>query len=150
MIEDREALLVHYQEMRERFLPVIAGLTDAQMTETSIDGWSVKDHMAHIAFWDDLRADEVIRISAGYDSTLRMNGEQDAALNALAYEFRRGLPLAQVRWEFARSRQRLLDALNLATPRAFDAALYGEAGLHSEHEDQHAGWITRWRGEKGY
>jgi hypothetical protein len=30
-----------------------------------------------------------------------------------------------------------------------DGSRYGEAGLRSTHEAQHAGWIKRWRGEKG-
>ena len=34
-------------------------------------------------------------------------------------------------------------------PKGLDASLYGEAGLISSHEAQHAGWIRRWRSEKG-
>ena len=30
------------------------------------------------------------------------------------------------------------------------ASLYGEAGFPTRHEEEHAGWIKRWRGEKGY
>lgn len=149
MAEKREDLLAHYQQMRKELLSAINGLSDGQMTETSIDGWSVKDHLAHIAFWDDLRASEVLRISAGYESALRMTGELDAAYNALAYEARRGLKLDQVRWELETSRRRLLDAISSATGRGLEASLYGEAGLRSQHEAQHAGWIKRWRGQKG-
>ncbi|MDP9237473.1 MAG: DinB family protein [Chloroflexota bacterium] len=146
MAEDREALLRHYREMREELLSAIDGLSDELMTEASLDGWSVKDHLAHIAQWDDIRASEVVRISAGYDSAWRMSGELDEAYNALAHDLRRALPLAQVRWELATSRQRLLDAISSAAARGLDASLYGEAGLHSSHEAQHAGWIKRWRG----
>ena len=56
MAETRETLVQHYREMRARFLLAIDGLDDARLTEPSIDGWSVKDHMLHIAFWDGLRA----------------------------------------------------------------------------------------------
>ena len=65
MIEDRDALLQHYRKMREELLSAIEGLSDELMTERSLDGWSVKDHLAHIAAWDDVRAAEVERISAG-------------------------------------------------------------------------------------
>jgi len=149
MPEEKDALLAHYRQMREELLSAIDGLSDALMTETSIDGWSVKDHLAHVAFWDDLRAAEVVRISGGHDTAWRMSGEQDAALNALAYEMRRSMSLAQARWELDTARQRLLDALAAATPRGLDGSLYGEAGLRSSHETQHAGWIRRWRGERG-
>ena len=149
MAEDRDALLQHYREMRNELLASIDGLSDERLKERSLDGWSVKDALAHIALWDDLRASEVVRISRGHDSAWRMTGEQDEAFNAMAHELRRELSLDQVRWELEASRQRLLDAIAAATPGGLDATLYGEAGLRSSHEAQHAGWILRWRREHG-
>jgi uncharacterized damage-inducible protein DinB len=149
MVEDKEALLEHYRQSRQELLAAIDGLSDEQMTDPSLDGWSVKDHLAHLALWDDVRAGEVVRISAGHDSAHRMTGEQDALYNALAYDLRASLSLAQVRWELANSRQRLLEAIAAATPRGLDGSLYGEAGLHSGHEAAHTGWIQRWRQERG-
>jgi uncharacterized damage-inducible protein DinB len=147
--EDREALLKHYRQTRQELLAAIDGLGDQLMTEPSLDGWSIKDHLAHLALWDDVRADEVARISAGHDSAWRMNGEQDAAFNAIGYSLRLALSLDQVRWELATSRQRLLDAITAAAPRGLDASLYGEAGLLSTHEVEHTNWIKRWREERG-
>ena len=66
MPEDRDALLQHYRQMRDDLLAAIDGLSDGLLTEPSLDGWSVKDHLAHLALWDDLRAAEVLRISAGW------------------------------------------------------------------------------------
>ena len=149
MAEDRDALLQHYRQMREELLSAIEGLTDELMTEPSLDGWSVKDHLTHLALWDDIRASEVVRISAGHDSAWRMTGEQDEAYNALGHHLRLALSPDQARWELATSRQRLLDAISSATARGLDASLYGEAGLRSLHEAQHAGRIKRWRGERG-
>ena len=149
MAEDREGLLRQYGRMREELLSAIDGLSQVLMTEPSLDEWSVKDHLAHIAVWDEIRASEVLRISAGHDSAWRMTGDQDEAYNALAYDLRRTLSLEQARWELETSRQRLLDAISSATARGLDASLYGEAGLRSQHEAQHTGWIKRWRGEKG-
>jgi hypothetical protein len=119
------------------------------MVEPSLDGWSVRDHLAHLALWDDIRASEVTRISAGHDSAWRMTPDQDAAYNELGYALRGALSVDQVRWELAASRQRLLDAITSATPRGLDGSLYGEAGLHSLHEVQHAGWIKHWREQRG-
>lgn len=149
MPEDRDSLLQHYRLMRSELVSAIAGLTEAQLTEPTIDGWSVKDHLAHIALWDDLRASEVTRISAGFDSAWRMEGN-DEVLSGLAYELRRGLSLTQARWEWETSRERLLAAIGDATPRGLDATLYGEAALRSTHEAAHTGWIRRWRNERGY
>jgi uncharacterized damage-inducible protein DinB len=147
MGEDRDALLQHYRQMRAELAAAIDGLTDEEMIDPSLDGWSVKDHLAHLALWDDIRATEVARISAGYDSAWQMTPDQDAAYNDVGYAVRRALQLKQVRWELETSRKRLLDAISSATPRGLDGSLYGEAGLHSSHEAQHAGWIKRWRVE---
>lgn len=150
MAEDRQALLQLYRKTREELLSVLEGLTDAQLSEQTLDGWSVTDHLLHLAWWDDIRALEVERISAGHDSSFQMTEEQDEDFNALGYVLRRGMPSGQSMWELARSRQRLLDALEAATPRGLDSALYGAAGLASGHEAEHTGWIKRWRSEKGY
>src|ERR1700682_4449663 len=59
LAEDRVALQRHYHQMREELLSSIDGLNDELMIEQLLDGWSVKDHLAHLALWDDLRAVEV-------------------------------------------------------------------------------------------
>jgi hypothetical protein len=150
MSVDREGLLRHYRESRARLLAAIDGLTDEQMSEQSIDGWAVKDHLAHLALWDDMRADEVERISAGFDSAWRMTEEQDDAHNAAGYELRKSMSAAQARWELENSRRKLLDAITAAKPEALDPKRYGAAGLQSGHEDQHAEWLERWRNEKAF
>jgi uncharacterized damage-inducible protein DinB len=150
MAENRDALLQHYRQTREELLSVLDGLTNEQLSERSLDGWSVTDHLAHLAMWDEIRATEVARISAGHASLWRMTGEQDAAYNALGHALRLGMPPAQAKWELATSRQRLLEAISAATPRGLDGSLYGEAGLTSGHEAEHTGWIKRWRGEKRF
>ena len=61
------------------------------MTDPSLDGWSIKDHLAHIATWDEIRAAEVVRISAGHSTAWPMSSEQDETYNTLAYEMRRDL-----------------------------------------------------------
>jgi uncharacterized damage-inducible protein DinB len=149
MAEDRNVLLQHYRRTRVELLAAIDGLSDEVMTDPSLDGWSVKDHLAHLALWDDIRAGEVARISAGHDSAWQMTPDQDATFNALGHALRRALSLDQVRWELATSRQRLLDAITTATPRGLDASRYGEAGLRNSHEAIHTARIARWRKERG-
>ena len=150
MSEDRNALLRHYRDSRARLLKAIDGLSDQQMSDPSIDGWAVKDHLAHLALWDDIRGAEVERISAGFESAWRMTEQQDDEYNATGYELRRSMSAAQARWELENSRRRLLDAITAAPPRALDPSLYGAAGLTSKHEDQHAEWLERWRSERAF
>lgn len=148
MAEDRDALLKHYRDSRAELLAAIDGLSDEDLTERTMDGWSVKDHLAHLSFWDEMRAGEVERISAGMESVWRMNEEQDVAANAIGYALRQDLSIDQVRWELATMRRRLLDAISAATPRGLDASRYGEAGLVSGHEVEHTEWIKRWRKQR--
>ena len=150
MPEDRGDLIRHYGESRARLLAAIEGLTDEQMSEPSIDGWAVKDHLAHLALWDDIRAAEVERVAAGHESAWKMNDEQDDQHNATGYELRRSMSTGQARWELENSRRKLVDAITAAPPETLDPDLYGAAGLLSQHEGQHAGWIERWRGERGF
>jgi uncharacterized damage-inducible protein DinB len=149
MAEDREALLRHYRDMRAELLAAIEGLSDAHLSERTLDGWSVVDHLNHLALWDEIRAAEIARISAGHESAWRMAG-RDGEYSRLGYDMRREFSIGQTRWEMETSRQRLLDAITAATGRGLDGSLYGEAGLRSTHEAQHAGWIKRWREEQGY
>lgn len=106
MTEDREELLQHYRQTRGALLSAIEGLNDALLAETPPGDWSVKDQLAHVAVWDDIRASEVTRISAGHESVWRMTSEQDEAYNVMAHELRLGLSIGQVRWELETSRQR--------------------------------------------
>ena len=115
MAEDREVLIAYYQESRAALLHALDGVGDASLIGPTLDGWSVKDHLAHVALWDDVRADEVARISAGHASAWRMDDAQGDAYNALGYALRAELTLEQVRWELATSRERLLDAIAAAT-----------------------------------
>jgi uncharacterized damage-inducible protein DinB len=149
MPEDREALLLHYRDMRAELLAAIDGLSDEQLTERTLDGWSIADHLNHLALWDEIRAAEVARISAGYESAWRMAG-RDGEYSGLGYDMRREFSVAQTRWELETSSQRLLDAIASATQRGLEGSLYGEAGLKSTHEAQHTGWIKRWREEQPY
>jgi hypothetical protein len=67
----------------------------------------------------------------------------------MGYALRLNLSVDQIKWELAASRQRLLDAIASATPGGMDVSLYGASDLVSSHEQEHTGWIKRWRLEKG-
>jgi hypothetical protein len=150
MSEDKESLVRRFREMRQELLAAIDGLAPEQMTERTLDGWSVKDHLFHLAFWDGLRAQEVVRISAGHESALKMDDAQDSLANELSHELCLDLGVEQALWELSMSHEALIRALEQATPLGLEPERYGEAGLLSSHGAEHAGWIRRWRGERGY
>ena len=109
MPEEKDALLAHYRQMREELLSAIDGLSDALMTETSIDGWSVKDHLAHVAFWDD--------VNSWIDIRLRSLTDQKVTIPALEMEI-----------DFAESEEMRTEISSKFTREQLEA-LYGEAGL---------------------
>ena len=146
------ALVLAYEASRAELMKAIDGLGEAQMEERSIDRWSVKNHLAHIVQWDELRYLEINRISHGYQSLLRgMTDEQVEAFNAMSTALRNSMPWAQLRWELDTSRARVLDAIRNITADGLDESRYGEAGLSggARHEQEHAEIIRRWRVAKG-
>jgi hypothetical protein len=68
MTEDRTELMEHYRAMQRELLAAVDGLSDEHWLEASLDGWSVTDHVVHLGMWDEIRASEVARISAGFES----------------------------------------------------------------------------------
>ena len=61
----RDQLLIEMDAARDRVNEAIAGLSEDQMSRPEIDGWSVKDHLAHLTFWHELRFFELSRIARG-------------------------------------------------------------------------------------
>jgi uncharacterized damage-inducible protein DinB len=144
---DRNALLEHYRHMRAALLEAIDGIPDDRIIEKTLDGWSVKDHLAHIAAWDEIRAAEVVRASAGFETAWHMPG-RDQIFSNLVHEIRQPHSIEQVRWELQHTHDDLLEAIANATTRGLEPDHYGEAGLLSTHEARHTDWLKRWRSEQ--
>jgi uncharacterized damage-inducible protein DinB len=142
----------HYARVRAELLAAIEGLSEAQLTEESLDGWSVRDHLVHVAVWDEVRSLEIARISDGlvHAWSASMTPAEVDEFNDLTVRLRKRWSgqetVAQLQW----ARHRVLEAIEAATERAFDESLYGESGLRSEHDLEHAEHIRAWRQRKGY
>lgn len=149
--EKKAELIANLRDRSAELKASLAGLSDAQMEEQSLDGWSPKDHVSHCAVWHDIRASEIARISAGYETAWPgMPTDENNAFNDTTAAQRRHLSLQQVWWEYDSALQRVIDALQSATPRGLNESLYGESPPRTGHDAQHAGWLLRWRGERGY
>ena len=121
-------------EANTALIPVGCDIERTFEEETSHDAWCITSYS------EDEHYDS--------DGNL-LTGEQDEAYNALGYDLRNGLSVAQAKWELATSHEKFLEAISAATTRGLDGSLYGEVGLYSQHEAQHTGWIRRWRTEQG-
>src|SRR3989337_2749747 len=78
----------------------LARLTEQQLTSVhDQEGWAVKDHLAHLAAWEDsilvLFQDKPRHKGLGVAEELYASGSFDA-VNAAIYEQRKDLPLGQV------------------------------------------------------
>ena len=144
----RRAFVEQLLDARAKFLASTEGLTDEEMTEPSIDGWSVKDHFLHLAFWHDLRAAEIVRISAGFDHAWPLSVDSQA-LNDIVQPARARLSLQQARWEYESAVQRVIAAVWNAGERGLSPELYGEVGPFTKHELGHAEFIHNWRRKRG-
>ena len=116
------------------------------MTTPSRDGWSVKDHLAHLEGWERYllalleRRSPSVAIGIGL-ATLRST--DDDALNELLVEPTRSQPLAQVLADLRHTHEQLL-AVIAALPEgdlARHAADY-QPDERAEDTDSIAGWIA--------
>ena len=147
---ERNDVIDHYTRLRMNLCVALEGLTDSQLTERTIDGWSVKDHLTHIAFWDELRASDIERISAGHGSACRITVEQCEVLNELNHDMFAHCSLEQAYWELERTHRLVLASIRDAPPRGLEPERYSECGLQSDHEAEHTRWIREWRERTGY
>lgn len=149
-MDERDGLIHHYQQLRTHLLVAVFGLSAEQLTERTLDGWSVKDHLTHVAFWDELRAADIERISAGHETACRFSEEQCQTLNDINHEAFADCSLEQAHWEIERTHQLVHKAIRNATARGLEPDRYAECGLQSDHEAEHIGWINAWRRKMGY
>ena len=148
-LQDRRTeILDHLREIRTQFLGALDGLSDEQMSDPSIDGWSVKDHLVHLAFWHDLRASEIVRITAGYEHAWPPTVDSQA-LNDIVQPARANLGAEQALWEYESALERVEAAVTVANERGLAPDRYGEVGPDTTHDVEHAGFIRKWRERRG-
>ncbi|HVE76825.1 MAG TPA: DinB family protein [Actinomycetota bacterium] len=145
----REEIMSMFRSSREELMGAIDGLTDAQMVDPSIDGWSVKDHLAHISEWDEMRYVEILRVSEGLQPAVPLFGPQEMdQFNELIISKRREWSLQQVLAELEFTRTKILEAIARCNDAALDQSNYRAVGLEggAQHELEHALHIRNWRG----
>jgi hypothetical protein len=151
----RDQLLLEMDAARNQVNEAIAGLTEEQMSRADLDGWSVKDHLAHLTFWHEMRFFEVSRIArlggpsfsvtdvvAGVDPIDELN--ERFAVN------RRRLPLAQVLADLDFAREMVRQAIATAPEDQLDLRFYEEIGPNGAgHDTEHSEMIAAWRRREG-
>lgn len=161
MPESKAELLSRIKDAWSQLEQTIAGLSEDQLTMPR-DGqdWSIKDHLAHLTFWEQsllalLRHCDRQQASAPDETTTAT--VDHAEMHAAAYEHNRQRPLDEVLRDFRESHQALVVALavlsdvDLLMPGAHhppaDALLDDDAVISwimrntYEHYLEHDAWI---------
>jgi hypothetical protein len=150
-VTGRDQLLLEMDAARDRVSEAIAGLSEQQMSQPAIDGWSVKDHLTHITLWHELRFFELSRIARGGRAGFPVTDE--AGVEHINEQFaanRRPLPLAQVLADLDFAREMIRQAISSCPEDRLGLRFYEELGPHGAgHEISHAEVISEWRKREG-
>jgi hypothetical protein len=158
-------LLARIAQGRAALEQALSQLSEAQLTtRKDQNGWSIKDHLAHMAAWEIGIAALLQRrprwAAMGLDEAAVSNHETDD-LNDIIYRQHKGRPLAEVKAYFEEAHRQLLAALNhLSETELFKPyAYYDESetdddnrpiiswvvGNTYQHYAEHQAWIEAQR-----
>jgi hypothetical protein len=152
----RDQLLLEMDAARHRVTEAIAGLSDEQMSRAELDGWSVKDHLAHMTWWHEMRFFEVSRVARGGGPGFPVIEPDEAGadpvdeINERFTSNRRDLPLSQVLADLDFAREMVRQAVANCPEDRLALRFYEEIGPNGAgHDTEHAEMITAWRKNKG-
>jgi hypothetical protein len=151
----REDLLRREAEAWGRIDGVVESLSAAELglSGYTVEGWSMKDMMAHVAAWSTVAASVLREISAGTWTGHHASDEPGGIdrLNAEWFERDRELDVDTVRSEWHASRTRMLEAfstLDEVTPDADEWFEESGPSHYAEHLPDLKRWGTRTRSER--
>ncbi|CAN5652377.1 hypothetical protein BH10CHL1_BH10CHL1_26680 [soil metagenome] len=137
--KDKSELMARIAHERAALEQVLHGLNETQMTAIGPEGWSVKDHLAHIVTWEKILliahlqghsfAEAADMDAATSAATEQMTAE--TGLNDFFHERDKARPLADVITDFRQSHQQILAALALLS----DANLLEARHTDGPHSD---------------
>jgi hypothetical protein len=109
-----------------------------------LNGWSVKDTLAHIAVWE-WRCASLLNESHHTDLPLKAMPDVDA-LNSEAYQERQEWSWAEVESDFRQAHQTLLEAIRALPPRRLNSKVIQRTIAEEtwEHYQEHLPELERW------
>jgi len=156
--QTKAQLLSDIAASRAKFEALINSLSDAQLTQPGPDGgWSIKDHLAHLATWEAGVAALLRRqprwAAMGLDET-KVKSMSEEEINAAIEQNHKGLSLSEVKDLFARAHRDLVAAVeSLKDNELYKGTNYflpdgsGRSVIHlilgntNGHWDEHTEWI---------
>lgn len=130
------------------WLAALDGIPAARLDEPgACDGWSVKDLIGHVAYWDADALADIARITAG----AQWQPQDVDARNAAAAAANADRSGEDLRTEMERTHQTLLDALRgLAPEDPRTRQICREIAEDTwRHYDEHEAHVGAWRAREG-
>lgn len=158
--KNKAELLARIHGARAELEGLIGGLDEARLTAPGPEGWSIKDHLAHLALWRL----SLLALLEGQDrdAALGLGGAAGAiedidARNAILYERNKDRSLPQTLADFRGTHHLVLARLDGMTdedlfrpyshyqphdpPYNADPVIGWIVGNTCGHDDEHRGWI---------
>ena len=158
---DKQELIDKLEQSREEFLDTIEALSEEEMEQPGVmEGWSVKDILAHIALWESELVKLLFQARQGRKpTTIHFTGETVDERNAKWHNQSKDRPLERVLEDFHGVRNQTIRRVEAFPDRDLDDPqrypwLQGEplwkwiAADSYEHEAEHAPQIREWREQR--
>lgn len=141
----RDDLLRRSREAHAQLEALLATIPEEEQTQPGVTGdWSVKDHLAHLTWWEQ----RVIRMLGGAPDPIdAIPGEEKSEddINAYVQAQNRDRPLAEVRAAFDASYQEMLQLIATVPDDVFTAKHDWISGNADSHYDEHLRMLQAWR-----
>ena len=141
----RDDLLRRAREAHTQLEALLATIPDEEQTRSGVtEGWSVKDHLAHLTWWEQ----RVIRMLAGAPDPINaIPGENKSEddINAYVFAQNHARSLADVRAAFDASYQEMLQLITTAPDDVFTKYHDWISGNSDYHYDEHRQMFEAWR-----
>jgi hypothetical protein len=147
--EQRGDLLHRAQREHERLVAIVDALPAERLTTPGVtDEWSVKDHLAHLTWWEQ----RVIRVLGGARDPIDLIPieEKDAdTVNASVFAQNKGHSLEDVRAAFDASYQEMLRLIQTVPDEVFVEQQDWISGNSDYHYAEHAQMLEAWLAREG-
>ena len=149
----RDAHMKNWVRVWNELWTVVDGLTDEERTELrNADGWTVKDHLAHLVAWKRTVVPFLDRQprheTLGVPESVWKSGDYDA-INAIVYELWKDLPFDRVKTELIEIQGILVNRFDALTDEDLRSDFGGTSlvdGMEHRtwgHDEDHLGYIRK-------
>ena len=148
-------LLDLIQATHADLLNLLGSLNEGQLTRAYVEGyWTVKDVVAHLAFWEQTVADELKLFASGAPPP-PIPSERIQAINEENFQRNRLKPMAEIRADLDRSMRAMIDSVSALSEEALagpctwaDGGPVGNNPAEEmEHWQNHMAAIQEWLAE---